>query len=71
MRARRHVGLLTLLAFPYSLQMAARMGKKISEIVTEISKRPLPSWKKHLVVEVVTDDEEGEDVEVPFIVVHL
>lgn len=51
--------------------MAARMQKKISDVVIEISKRPLPSWKKHLVLEVVTSDEEGEDVEVPFIICHL
>ncbi|THH10090.1 hypothetical protein EW145_g1564 [Phellinidium pouzarii] len=48
-----------------------RMQKKISEVVEMISKKPLPEWKKQLILEVIVTDEEGEDVEVPFIVVNV
>ncbi|KAH8118344.1 ubiquitin activating enzyme [Phellopilus nigrolimitatus] len=48
-----------------------RMQKKISEVVEMISKKPLPEWKKQLILEVIVMDEEFEDVEVPFIVVHV
>lgn len=47
------------------------MQKKISEVVTMISKKPIPDWKNYLVLEVIVSDEEGEDVEVPFIVVRI
>lgn len=51
--------------------MAPRLQKKISQLYAEIGKKPVPSWKKHLILEVVTSDADDEDVEVPFIVVHL
>ena len=48
-----------------------RMQKKISEVVEMISKKPIPAWKQQLILEVIVSDEEGEDVEVPFIVVNI
>lgn len=47
------------------------MQKKISEVVKMITRKPLPEWKRHLILEVIVSDEEGEDVEVPFVVVHV
>lgn len=47
------------------------MQKKISEVVEMISKKPIPAWKQQLILEVIVCDEEGEDVEVPFIVVNI
>ena len=44
---------------------------KFSKLVETVSKKPIPSHTKHLIVEVMVMDEEGEDVEVPFIVVRL
>jgi ubiquitin-activating enzyme E1 len=44
---------------------------KFSQLVEQISRKPLPPHVKHLVVEVMVTDEEGEDVEVPFIVVRI
>ena len=35
-----------------------------SKLVEFVSKKPLPSHAKHLIVEVMVSDEEGEDVEV-------
>ena len=37
---------------------------KFSKLVETVSKKPLPSWTKHLLVEVMVSDAEGEDVEV-------
>ncbi|OJT04112.1 Ubiquitin-activating enzyme E1 1 [Trametes pubescens] len=48
-----------------------RLPMKFSKLVEHVSKKPLPSHTKHLIVEVMVSDEEGEDVEVPFIVVFL
>ena len=44
---------------------------KFSKLVETVSKKPIPSHVKHLIVEVMVMDEEVEDVEVPFIVVRL
>ncbi|RPD67265.1 ubiquitin activating enzyme [Lentinus tigrinus ALCF2SS1-7] len=48
-----------------------RLPMKFSKLVEHVSKKPLPPHTKHLIVEVMVSDEEGEDVEVPFIVVHI
>ncbi|KAJ7774253.1 ubiquitin activating enzyme [Mycena maculata] len=48
-----------------------RLPMKFSKLVEFVSKRPIPPHVKHLVVEIMVSDEEGEDVEVPFIVVKL
>lgn len=44
-----------------------RYGLKLSELVETISKKPIPEHQKELIFEVVTEDAEGEDVEVPYI----
>ncbi|KAJ7667732.1 ubiquitin activating enzyme [Mycena polygramma] len=48
-----------------------RLPMKFSKLVEFVSKKAIPPHVKHLVVEVMVSDEEGEDVEVPFIVVRL
>ncbi|GJE84100.1 ubiquitin activating enzyme [Phanerochaete sordida] len=48
-----------------------RLPLKFSKLVETVSKKPIPPHVKHLIVEVMVMDEEGEDVEVPFIVVKL
>ncbi len=37
---------------------------KFSKLVEQVSKKPIPSHVKHLIVEVMVSDQEGEDVEV-------
>lgn len=37
---------------------------RFSKLVEHVSKRPLPPHVKHLIVEVMVSDKEGEDVEV-------
>ena len=39
---------------------------KFSKLVEHVSKKPLPPHTKHLIVEVMVSDEDGEDVEVSF-----
>ncbi|KAF8165027.1 ubiquitin activating enzyme [Crassisporium funariophilum] len=48
-----------------------RLPMKFSRLVEHVSKKPIPPHVKHLIVEVMVSDEEGEDVEVPFIVVRI
>lgn len=43
----------------------------MSVLVEEVSKRALPAWQKSLLVEVMADDKNGEDVEVPYLLVNL
>lgn len=50
---------------------AERLPMKFSKLVEHVSKRPIPPHTKHLLVEVMLMDEEGEDVEVPFILVRI
>lgn len=40
---------------------------KFSRLVEHVSKKPIPPYVKHLIVEVMVSDEEGEDVEVYFL----
>lgn len=37
---------------------------KMSDLVEHVSKKPIPSWTKNLLVEVMVNDENDEDVEV-------
>ncbi|KAI0939237.1 hypothetical protein AcV5_000709 [Taiwanofungus camphoratus] len=48
-----------------------RLPMKFTKLVEHVSKKPIAPHTKHLIVEVMVSDEDGEDVEVPFIVVHL
>lgn len=46
------------------LQSEERLPMKFSKLVEHVSKKPLPSHTKHLIVEVMVSDEDDEDVEV-------
>ncbi|KAH7105673.1 ubiquitin activating enzyme [Auriculariales sp. MPI-PUGE-AT-0066] len=48
-----------------------RLPLKMSDLVELVSKKQLPPHTKTLLVEVMVSDEEGEDVEVPFVIVRL
>jgi len=48
-----------------------RLPMKFSKLVEFVSRKPIPPHAKHLVVEIMVSDEEGEDVEVPFLVVQI
>ncbi|KAG8721181.1 hypothetical protein FRC08_015294 [Ceratobasidium sp. 394] len=48
-----------------------RLPMRMSELVEHVSKKAIPPWTKNLIVEVIAADEEGEDVEIPFIVIRI
>jgi ubiquitin-activating enzyme E1 len=48
-----------------------KYGKKLSELVESVSKKPIPSHQKEVIFEVVTEDVDGEDVEVPYLKVKV
>ncbi|WWD17448.1 hypothetical protein CI109_101889 [Kwoniella shandongensis] len=50
---------------------AERMGLKMSEVVELVSKKAIPPWTKNLLVEVMVNDENDEDVEVPYCLVKI
>jgi ubiquitin-activating enzyme E1 len=52
-------------------QSEERLPMKFSQLVETISKKPIPAHTKHLISEIMVSDEEGEDVEVPFLVIHI
>lgn len=47
-------------------QSEERLPLKMSALVEFVSKKPLPKHTRHLLVEVMVCDEDGEDVEVNF-----
>lgn len=47
-------------------QSEERLPLKMSALVEFVSKKPLPKHTRHLLVEVMVSDEDGEDVEVSF-----
>ncbi|WFD35228.1 E1 ubiquitin-activating enzyme [Malassezia cuniculi] len=48
-----------------------RLGMRISELVETVSKSQIPAHVTHLLVEIMADDANGEDVEVPYVVVRI
>ncbi|KAH7916131.1 hypothetical protein BJ138DRAFT_1122053 [Hygrophoropsis aurantiaca] len=48
-----------------------RLPMKFSKLVEFVSKKPIPPHTSHLLVEILVSDEEGEDVEVPFILIRI
>lgn len=48
-----------------------RLDLKFSDLVEHVSKKPVEDWQKSLLCEIMVTDEEGEDVDVPFVIVNL
>jgi len=46
-----------------------RLQMKIGDLAESVAHTVIPAWKKNLIVEVLPTDDDGEDVEVPFVVV--
>lgn len=44
---------------------------RMSDLVENVSKKPIPSHVKNLLVEVMCNDEDDEDVEVPYVLIHI
>jgi ubiquitin-activating enzyme E1 len=43
----------------------------MSQLAEHISKKPIPSHQKNVIFEITADDQTGEDVEVPYVMVKL
>lgn len=43
----------------------------MSQLVEHISKKPIPAHQKNVIFEITADDQTGEDVEVPYVMVKL
>lgn len=48
-----------------------RLPLKMTELVETVSKKPIPPHVTNLLVEVMVNDAEGEDVEVPYCLIHI
>lgn len=48
-----------------------RLEMKITELIESVSKKPVPDHARHLILEICCDDENGEDVEVPYVLIKL
>ena len=44
-----------------------RLPMKLADVVETVTKKPIPSHVKAIVLEMCTENEEGEDVEVPYV----
>lgn len=52
-------------------KLKERYGMKLSKLLETISKKPIPSHQKEVIFEIVAEDQDDEDVEVPYIKVKL
>ncbi|KAF2741822.1 ubiquitin-activating enzyme E1 1 [Sporormia fimetaria CBS 119925] len=48
-----------------------RLDKPMSEVISTISKKPIPDHQKNVILEVTADDQTGKDVEIPYVMVKL
>lgn len=58
-------------SFDSPKKLKERLPLRILDVYKLVSKKDVPQDKKLMILEVCADDEEGEDVEVPFITLHL
>lgn len=57
--------------FPSPARRAERMPMAMSAVVESVSKKPIAPHVRALVFELCCNDEQGEDVEVPFVQYRL
>jgi ubiquitin-activating enzyme E1 len=55
----------------FAARQANRMNLTLPKLVEFVSKKPIAPHQKDLIFEICADDEDGEDVEVPFVRVDL
>ncbi|EHK98705.1 putative Ubiquitin-activating enzyme E1 1 [Glarea lozoyensis 74030] len=48
-----------------------RYTMKLSELVEHISKKPVPDHQKNVIFEICVEDQSGEDVEVPYVMMKM
>ncbi|RYP58249.1 hypothetical protein DL769_009042 [Monosporascus sp. CRB-8-3] len=64
------VSLLYASFFPQA-KLKERLPLKLSQLVESVSKKPIPEHQKEVIFEIVAEDENDEDVEVPYIKVRV
>ncbi|KAI9893132.1 MAG: E1 ubiquitin-activating protein [Vezdaea aestivalis] len=64
------VSLLYASFYPAS-KLKDRLPLKLSELAEKISRTPIPSHQKNVIFEITADDQTGEDVEIPYVMVKL
>ncbi|KAK7749959.1 E1 ubiquitin-activating protein [Diatrype stigma] len=64
------VSLLYASFFPKA-KLSDRLPLKLSQLVESVSKKPIPEHQKEVIFEIVAEDEDEEDVEVPYIKVKV
>lgn len=64
------VSLLYATFFPKA-KNADKLPMKLSELVATVSKKPLPDHQKKVIFEICVEDIDGEDVEVPYIMMSM
>lgn len=52
-------------------KLKERMGLPMTEVVKLVTKKEVPAHTKTMILEICADDKEGEDVEVPYVTLHL
>ncbi|KAJ9113011.1 hypothetical protein QFC22_006107 [Naganishia vaughanmartiniae] len=58
-------------SFTPAAKSKERLAMPMSTLIETVSRKPIEPWVKNVIVEIMADDEEGEDVEVPYVLVHL
>jgi len=48
-----------------------RLPMMMSEVIENVSKKPIPPHQKAVIVEIMAEDDDDEDVETPYVLVHL
>ena len=44
---------------------------RLDQLVETVSKKPIPSHQKNVIFEITAEDQTGEDVEIPYVMVKL
>uniref|UniRef100_A0A158R3T7 E1 ubiquitin-activating enzyme n=1 Tax=Syphacia muris TaxID=451379 RepID=A0A158R3T7_9BILA len=53
--------------FMNASKRASRLNQDVKKVVEEVSRRPIPDYARSIVLEVMTTNENDEDVEIPYI----
>ncbi|KAI9875129.1 MAG: hypothetical protein M1830_008858, partial [Pleopsidium flavum] len=64
------VSLLYASFYPQS-KLKDRLPLKLSQLVETISKKPIPEHQRNVIFEITAEDQSGEDVEIPYVMVKL
>uniref|UniRef100_A0A060TC90 Ubiquitin-activating enzyme E1 1 n=1 Tax=Blastobotrys adeninivorans TaxID=409370 RepID=A0A060TC90_BLAAD len=52
-------------------KLKERLPMKLTELIETVGKKPIAEGTKSIILEICADDKQGEDVEVPYVTLHL